>query len=305
MRCTPHASRSAACLDFTATLYYEINSMTHSLRRFWDDATHTWNAMPKSQALHWYGAVLQHAPTILRERKFYAADREMRGKLSFFLLGSTFSVDVDAINSTTGNGYAFLREFFIRQIYFREFKHVSFDTCLDLGCNTGVVTSLLKQMSGPQGEVYGVDPLTYPDNTFRAKTCATPGITLHQGVLCGESVRFDPAALHIMCDPYGFDANQAITVKEVMETYGLRHIDFLKMDIEGAEFAIFRDSALWLDNVDNLSMEVHNSVGNPEEIILRLQQAGFQVKWLDDAGYPVDSRHAGYIYASKIGSLKD
>jgi hypothetical protein len=77
------------------------------------------------------------------------------------------------------------------------------------------------------------------------------------------------------------------------------------MDIEGAEFAIFRDSVRWLDDVDNLAMEVHNSVGNPTEIILRLQEAGFQVKWLDDAGYPVESRLAGYIYASKIGSLKN
>jgi hypothetical protein len=148
--------------------------MAHSLRRFLNDATHSWRAMPKRQALRWYAAVLRHAPTVLRERKFYSADREMRGKLRFFLLGRTFTVDVDAINSTSGNGSAFLREFFVRQIYFREFNHVNFDACLDLGCNTGVVSSLLKQMGGPLSKVYGVDPLTYPGNTFRANICTTP-----------------------------------------------------------------------------------------------------------------------------------
>jgi len=257
--------------------------------------------MPKSQALRWYGAVLRHAPTILRERKFYSADREMDGVLHFYLLGRDFAIDT----ATTGNSYPFLREFFVRQIYFREFKQLSFDTCLDLGCNIGEVTSFLKQLAGPQGTVVGVDPLTYPENPVRARVATTPGINIHQGVLCGESLRHDAAALHAMCDPYGFDTNLAITVEELMKTYQIQHVDFLKMDIEGAEFGIFSDSVRWLDGVDNLAMEVHNTVGNPEEIIQRLQQQGFRVKWLDDAGYPAEPRNAGYIYASKIGSLKD
>lgn len=279
--------------------------MAHPLKRLTDDAIDTWSAMPKSQALRWYGGVLRHAPTVLRERKFYSADHDMHGTLRFFLLGRALAVDVDALNSTVGNSYAFLREFFVRRIYFREFKRLSFDSCLDLGCNTGVVTSFLKQLAGPEGKVVGIDPLTYPDNSFRSQLGSYPGIKIHQGVLCGESLRHDSAALHAMCDPYDFDSNLAITVEELMDTYELRHVDFLKMDIEGAEFAIFRDSVRWLDTVDNLAMEVHNTVGDPTEIIHRLQGEGFRVKWLDDAGYPVEPRGAGYIYASKTGSLKD
>ena len=257
--------------------------------------------MPKSQALRWYGAVLRHAPTILRERKFYSADHDMRGILRFHLLGRDFTVN----NTTPGDSYPFFREFFVRRIYFREFKQLSFDTCLDLGCNIGEVSSFLMQLAGPQGRVVGVDPLTYPNNAIRSRVAAIPGIKLHQGVLCGESQRHDSAALRAICDPYDFDSNLAITVEELMKTYGLQHVDFLKMDIEGAEFDIFRDSVRWLDGVDNLAMEVHNAVGDPTEIIERLQQKGFRVKWLGDAGYPVEPRNAGYIYASKIGSLKD
>jgi FkbM family methyltransferase len=279
--------------------------MASSLKRLFDDAAQTWRAMPRSQALRWYGAVLRHAPTVVRERKFYSADREMRGKLTFFLFRGTFPIDVDSINSTDNNGYCFLREFFVRQIYFRAFKHLQFDTCLDLGCNTGIVTSILKQLAGPAGRVVGIDALVYPANAYRARINATPGITLHHGVICGESVRHDPAALHAMCDKFGFDINLAISASELMGLYDLQHIDFLKMDIEGAEFAMFQDSAPWLERVDNLAMEVHNKQGDPSEIIDRLRHAGFQVSWLDDAGYPVDPRHAGYIYASRTGSLKD
>jgi FkbM family methyltransferase len=279
--------------------------MASSLKRLWDDATHTWNAMPKRQAMRWYAAVLRNAPAVLRERKLYSADREMHGVLQFYLFGGTFLADVEAINSTAGNGYAFLREFFVRQIYFRAFEHLRFDTCLDLGCNTGVVSSFLKQLGGPEGRVVGVDALLYPGNAFRARVETTPGMTILQGVLCGESVRHDAAALHAMCDQYGFDVNLAVSVGELMERHGLEHVDFLKMDIEGAEFAIFRDAAPWLDRVDNIAMEVHNMAGDPTTIIERLKQDGFQVKWLDDAGYPVDTRHAGYIYASRTGAMKN
>jgi hypothetical protein len=140
--------------------------MAHQLKRLAGDAINTWQVMPKSQALRWYGAVLRHAPTILRERKFYSADRDMRGTLRFFLLGRDFTVDVDAMSTTAGNSYAFLREFFVRQIYFREFKQLNFDTCLDLGCNVGEVSGFLRQLAGPQGRVVGIDPS--PTRTMRS-----------------------------------------------------------------------------------------------------------------------------------------
>jgi FkbM family methyltransferase len=264
--------------------------------------------MPKSQALRWYGAVLRNAPTIARERKFYSADSEMRGELRFFLFEKTFLVDLDAINTTDNYGYAFLREFFVRQIYLRKFnhlKHLKFDTCLDLGCNTGGVTSFLKRLAGPEGGVGGIDALLYPENAFRPKVNAIPGVSLHQNVICGEAMRHDATALRAMCDRFGFDINLAISVSELMEKHDLQHIDFLKMDIEGAEFGIFRDTAPWLNRVDNLAMEVHRHTGDPAEIIERLRQAGFQVTWVDDAGYPAAPSQAGYIYASQTGSLKD
>lgn len=261
--------------------------------------------MPKSQALKWYGAVVRRSPTILRERKFYAADLEMHGVVQFRLFGKDFSVDLDALGSTPGNTYAFCRELFVRQIYFRAFKHLEFNTCLDLGCNVGVVTSVLKQLGGADARAVGVDVRTYDGNIFRDKVVAVPGITLIQQLLCGESLRHNPELLHEMCDPHGLDINLAVTVKEIMDRCDLQKVDFLKMDIEGAEYAIFRDSQEWLKRVDNLAMEVHYRLGDPGEIVQHLQNAGFRVAWADDNGDPVDARSAAYIYASKTGSLKD
>jgi len=146
---------------------------------------------------------------------------------------------------------------------------------------------------------------TYDGNIFRDKVVAVPGITLIQQLLCGESLRHNPELLHEMCDPHGLDINLAVTVEEMMDRCDLQKVDFLKMDIEGAEYAIFRDSQEWLKRVDNLAMEVHYRLGDPGEIVQHLQNAGFRVAWADDNGDPVDTRSAAYIYASKTGWLKD
>jgi len=275
------------------------------LKRFVDDLTQSWSSMPKSQALKWYGAVLRRSPTILRTRKFYSADHDMHGLVYFKMFGREFSVDIEALGSTAGNPYSFCRELFVRQIYFRAFKSLNFTTCLDLGCNAGVVTSVLKQLGGPDARVVGVDARIYDDNAFRLKAEKVPGVTLINQLLVGESLRHNPELLHAMCDPHGLDINLAVTVEEVMDRFDMQKVDFLKMDIEGAEYAIFRDSSGWLKRVDNLAMEVHYREGDPGEIVRQLQEAGFRVAWTDDNGDPVDTRHAAYIYASKIGSLKN
>jgi FkbM family methyltransferase len=279
--------------------------MAIRLKRFVDDLTQSWGAMPKSQALKWYGAVLRRAPTILRERKLYSADHDMHGVVHFKAFGGDFSVDIDAIGSTAGNPYAFCRELFVRQIYFRGFKQLNFTTCLDLGCNAGLVTSVMKQLGGPNARAVGVDVRTYPDNAFRRQAEQLPGVTLIQNLLVGESLRHNPQLLHEMCDPHGLDIHLAITIEEVMDRFDMQKVDFVKMDIEGAEYAIFRDSHAWLNRVDNLAMEVHYRLGDPTEIVQHLQQTGFRVAWADDNGDPVDTRHAAYIYASKTGSLKN
>jgi hypothetical protein len=276
------------------------------LKRLVDDITYSWSSMPKSQALRWYGSILRHAPTVWKEKKFYSADADMDGDIRFKIFGTEFPVDIAALASTGGNPpYAFYRELFVRQIYFRAFKHLDFTTTLDLGCNVGVVTGVMKQLGGPQSRSVGVDAREYKDNGFRAKMETVPGITLTKGVLCGESIRHDPALLKAMCDPWELDATTATTIGEVMDKYGLEHVNFLKMDIEGAEFAIFADSLEWLKRVDNVAMEVHNDEGDPTGVVERLKEAGFKVKWTDENGDPVETRKACYIYASSIGSLKD
>jgi FkbM family methyltransferase len=50
---------------------------------------------------------------------------------------------------------------------------------------------------------------------------------------------------------------RGLTVDMIMEEQGLDHIDILKIDIEGAEREVFRNSSSWIGKVDALIVELH------------------------------------------------
>jgi FkbM family methyltransferase len=49
----------------------------------------------------------------------------------------------------------------------------------------------------------------------------------------------------------------AVTVGNLLEQYGVEQIDILKMDIEGAELEVFRESSAWIGRVNLLIVELH------------------------------------------------
>ncbi|MCZ7592833.1 MAG: FkbM family methyltransferase [Kiritimatiellae bacterium] len=56
-------------------------------------------------------------------------------------------------------------------------------------------------------------------------------------------------------------------------------VDFLKVDIEGAEFDVIRDCADRLSNVDRLFIEYHSEADKPQrldEMLAIIRQAGFR-----------------------------
>jgi len=92
------------------------------------------------------------------------------------------------------------------------------------------------------------------------------------------------------------DARQApmISLGEVIDELGRIHL--LKMDIEGMEFAAFREvTDDQLGRVDCLTMELHTSKGSAEysQFCERLVRAGFHVR----SFFPDPGAGCGYLYA--------
>jgi len=277
-----------------------------AMRRVAGDVTGSWAVMPHRQALRWYGAVARSLPSIVASRKLYAADRMMRGEASFRIMGQEFSFDLDAINATPGNAYSFLRELFVRNVYFRAFAAPRFDVCLDLGCNLGAVSRVLKQLGGPDGCVVAIDAIDHAANRYCAEVRGCAGITFERAFLCSDALRQDPARMAQAIVEYDVDPSLCVTVAEVMACHGLAHVDFLKMDIERGEFDIFADRCDWLGQVDNIAMETHpNMGGDPRMVLARLRENRFAVRWCDPYGFDCAPRLAGYVYGSRVGQLRN
>lgn len=277
---------------------------TLALRRIAQDVVGSWGAMPKSQALRWYGLILSQLPAILRERKLHAADILMPGEVRFALFDREFRFDLAAINATPGNGYAFLRELFVRNIYFRAFERPRFDVCLDLGCNIAIVSTLLRQLAGPEGQVVAVDAIDHSGNAFRAAAQKKGDIEFDLALIVSETLRRDEDRLAALCAEYRFDPGAAATVGEIMARHHLEHVDMAKIDLEGAEFDIFAEPCPWLQKVDNVTMEVHPYAGDPGIVVGRLEENGFAVAWCDPYGFACAPEEAGYVYASRVGALR-
>lgn len=76
-----------------------------------------------------------------------------------------------------------------------------------------------------------------------------------------------------------------ISIKGLMEDQGIDRIDYLKMDIEGAEydalFALDQDTA---DKINQMSFETHNISRNPK-LVEHLESLGFTVEKHDKDEY--------------------
>lgn len=66
----------------------------------------------------------------------------------------------------------------------------------------------------------------------------------------------------------------AITIDAIMEKFGIKAVDFIKMDIEGAESEVLRADVKWLKHVHCLTLEVH-APATLDSCMDILREAGF------------------------------
>jgi len=71
---------------------------------------------------------------------------------------------------------------------------------------------------------------------------------------------------------------QALSMGTILRKFDIRHVDYLKIDIEGAEKDLFLLGDLsWMDIVDQISVELHDTI-EAKVLIKLLQDRGFKTK---------------------------
>ncbi len=154
---------------------------------------------------------------------------------------------------------------------------------IDCGANLGMSVIYFKSLY-PQAEIIAFEADPYVHSFLQKNVCSfqfSDTTIINKAVwnCAGETLSFlseggaggrlqQPSAAH------KFVNVQTIRLRDYLD----RRIDFLKIDIEGAEYAVIRDCADQLTNVDNLFIEYHSFPGTPQNLHLILdivQQAGF------------------------------
>ncbi|MDG6908430.1 MAG: FkbM family methyltransferase [Nitrososphaerota archaeon] len=162
------------------------------------------------------------------------------------------------------------------------------DTVVDLGANIGIF-SILAGIRATNGRVIALEPEeqnyqflceNVRSNSLRNVEPYRLAISSADGLL--DLYMANPGNNTILLDHFGRSTKrsqrvEAISMKSLIARFQLNEINFLKMDVEGSEFQIFRENR-WLEQVQRIAMEVHPDVGDPSMIRRKLEEKNFSVK---------------------------
>lgn len=143
------------------------------------------------------------------------------------------------------------------------------DVILDVGANSGL-TSVFFAIKYPNARIIAIEPESSNFRLLQMNTRPYPN------VLCLQAALWKSNTLLRIADPgcghWGFQTSETttnavadcgvdvegITVDGVMERFDLPRIDYLRMDIEGAECEVFENASSWIDKVGVIAVELHD-----------------------------------------------
>lgn len=159
-------------------------------------------------------------------------------------------------------------------------------TIVDCGANIGIFT-LFAAIQATEGRVLAIEPAEYNCELLREnvdvngfKNVQVLKLAVSDTSGTGTLLLTHPGNEHILKGAMNssnvkMEEVRTVTMIELFDSLELKHVDLLKMDVEGMEFEVFKDIA-WLERVQRIVLEVHLSVGNPGWISQRLTEAGFE-----------------------------
>ncbi len=193
-----------------------------------------------------------------------------------------------------------LKEIFVEEIYKQTFGPKPY--ILDCGANIGLSVIYLKQIA-PDAEIEAFEP-DQQNFTLLSKNVKAFGleqVTLHQKAIWNANEKLQFKSEGTMSsrmataeeNTHSFTEVTAVRLKDFLT----RRVDFLKIDIEGAEYQVLKDIAAELQVVQNMFLEYHGSFAQNKELI---EMFG----WLNQAGFNIYIKEAAQVYDKPFYSQK-
>lgn len=213
------------------------------------------------------------------------AEKEEReiGKLPRFTAGVTNILERPLKFSDSASFLFIYNEVFKKEIYkFRSTSQVPY--IIDAGANIGLSVIYFKQLF-PDAKIVAIEADAFVFEILKSNVDSFQykNVKLVKRALWNVNTILE---FHSEGADGGRIATLADTKKVIdvqtdrLYKYLDRKVDFLKIDIEGAEYKVLEDSKGYLENVQNIFVEYHSFVGREQELpelLDLLKNAGFRL----------------------------
>jgi FkbM family methyltransferase len=175
------------------------------------------------------------------------------------------------------------------------------DIVIDAGANVGVFT-VLAALKASHGKVLAIEPertnFDFLEDNLKAN--GLTNVILVNAALSNKTAEAElslgnPGEGTIM--PTSSNRRRqkcsTLSIGNLMKTYQIDHVNFFKIDIEGAEFLLFENPS-WLAAVDTVVIEIHQSFGDENKIEQALLNAKYRVSTV-----PAYDEGCIYLYATR------
>lgn len=219
--------------------------------------------MSASDFLRWLGLVLGNLPTVLRTGSLGAVDTAFGSRVRFRCGKGWIEIEDGALGV--------VREIIGAHCYIEPEELAPARNILDLGANCGVF-SLFALANAPTAKVVAVE-VQPPMAKVAQENLARNGLGSRANVIngiAGEKTSF----VHSLLAKY--PDIQAFNPMTYLDEVG--SCDFLKCDIEGAEFGFITAGATWLRRVKRISLEYHGHWEDGAQLKTVLEGHGFAVE---------------------------
>ena len=261
------------------------------------------HARPASAA-RWLTSFAVHLPKCWNTRSLVPADR------AWARTGARFRPPDGPLISLPAAYTAGAREMYCRNVYLRAgFSMPRMGWVLDLGANRGLF-SVWAALAGAQvvaveaQQGFGLELKRLAVHNGVGDRVQVETAVVGGGVMPGEGVGVVADDQRWAASSHGApERPPGVSVPQLMSSYLIGRIGLMKIDIEGGEFAVFgaEEDLGWLDQVDQVVMEVHPEWGDATALIDRVRRRGFTVNLCDNEGASVcvTSSRLEYAYFSR------